>query len=113
MDPCCRVVHAKFYHLHVAAEIEAHQTRQPFFPIFYCRVLVSCKQLPQSLLLADKSGTWCSLKLLKPVWFKVRRVVQRWYSAYLGSNEWLFEFLLPFYHVEAVCLFSSESHESS
>ncbi len=25
--------------------------------------------------------------------------VQRWYSAYLGCNEWLFELLLPFYHL--------------
>ncbi len=25
--------------------------------------------------------------------------VQRWYSAYLGCNQWLFELLLPFYHL--------------
>ncbi len=25
--------------------------------------------------------------------------VQRWYSAYLGCNEWLFELLLPFFHL--------------
>ncbi len=25
--------------------------------------------------------------------------VQRWYSAYLGSNEWLFELLFPFYQL--------------
>ncbi len=25
--------------------------------------------------------------------------IRRWYSAYLGCNEWLFELLLPFYHL--------------
>ncbi len=34
--------------------------------------------------------------------------VQRWYSAYLGCNEWLFELLLPFYHFQPVCPFSSD-----
>ncbi len=28
--------------------------------------------------------------------------VQRWYSAYLGCNEWLFELLLSFYHLYPV-----------
>lgn len=28
--------------------------------------------------------------------------IQRWFSAYLGSNEWLFELPLPFYHLEPV-----------
>ncbi len=34
--------------------------------------------------------------------------VQRWYSAYLGCNEWLFELLLPFYYLYSVCPFSSD-----
>ncbi len=34
--------------------------------------------------------------------------VQRWYSAYLGCNEWLFELLLPFYHLYPVYPFSSD-----
>ena len=38
------------------------------------------------LLLAERSGTRCGLLLLQPICFKVRRVVQRWYSAYLGCG---------------------------
>ncbi len=34
--------------------------------------------------------------------------VQRWYSAYLGCNEWLFKLLLLFYHLQPVCAFSSD-----
>ncbi len=34
--------------------------------------------------------------------------VQRWYSAYLGCNEWLFELLLSFYHLYPVFPFSSD-----
>ncbi|MDG2633082.1 hypothetical protein P7M35_25030, partial [Vibrio parahaemolyticus] len=33
---------------------------------------------------------------------------QRWSSAYLGCNEWLFELLLSFYHLELVWPFSSD-----
>ncbi len=52
------------------------------------------------LFLADRSGTgvvfccWSS----SASGFNVL-CVQRWYSVYLGCNEWLFELLLPFYNL--------------
>ncbi len=61
------------------------------------------------LFLADRSGTRCGLLLLEPICFRVQVLcVQRWYSADLGCNEWLFELLLPFYHLSPVCPFSSD-----
>ncbi len=53
------------------------------------------------LFLGDRSGTRCGLLLLyspSASGFDVL-CVQRWYSAYLGCNEWLFELLLTFYHL--------------
>ncbi len=49
------------------------------------------------MFLADRSGTRCGL-LLSASGFEMF-CVQRWYSAYLGCNKWLFELLLPFYHL--------------
>ncbi len=31
--------------------------------------------------------------------------IQRWHFAYLGYNEWLFELLLPIYHLTGYFLF--------
>ncbi len=46
------------------------------------------------LFLADRSGTWCDLLLLKPICFRVRRVVRSddGILPYLGCNECLFEY---------------------
>ncbi len=85
MDPCSHVLYAKFwpYPLNVAAEIETHQTRERF-----------------SNLLLSNFGELLVFYCFSPSasGFDVL-CVQRWYSAYLGSNKWLFELLLPFYHL--------------
>ncbi len=58
----------------------------------FWRACVNCSL--RFLFLADRSGTRCGLLLQGSTC-----CVQRWYSAYLGCNEWLFELLLPFYHL--------------
>ncbi len=65
------------------------------------------------LFLADRSGTRCGLLLCSPSasGFEVL-CVQRWYSAYLGCNEWLFEFLLPFYHLSHHSPLTSEINKA-
>ncbi len=61
-------------------------------------VCVNC--ILRVLFLSDRSSTRCGLLLLEPICFRVRRVVcSEMYSADLGCNEWLFELLLPFYHL--------------
>ncbi len=116
IDPCFPVLYDKFwlYHLNVAAEIETHQTRQRF----------------SNLLLSDfgesvwivSSVSWSYLTGAAPgvvfcCWspsasgFDVL-CVQRWYSAYLGCNKWLFELLLPFYHLKPVWPFSSDINQT-
>lgn len=45
------------------------------------------------------------------LWFNVL-CLQRWCSAFLDCTEWLFQLLLPFFHLEPVCPVSSDlSHQ--
>ncbi len=103
MDPCFHVLYAKFwpYHLNVAAEIKTHQTRQRFSNLLLSNfgdpvwivASVSCSYLTG----AAPGVVFCCCSS-SASGFDVL-CVQRWYSAYLGCNEWLFELLLPFYHL--------------
>ncbi len=103
MDPYFHVLYTKFwpYHLNVAAEIETHQTRQRFSNLLLSnfgelvRIVasVSCSELTG----AAPGVVFCCCRP-SASGFDVL-CVQRWYSAYLGCNEWLFELLLPFYHL--------------
>ncbi len=103
MDPCFHVLYVKFwpYHLNVAAEIETHQIRQRFSNLLLSNsgkpvwivVSVSCSYLTG----AAPGVVFCCCSS-SASGFDVL-CVQRWYSAYLGCNEWLFELLLPFYHL--------------
>ncbi len=106
------VLYAKLWpdHLNVAAEIETHQTRQRFYNLLlsdfgepvWIVACVSCSYLTG----AAPGVVFCCWSP-SASGFDVL-CVQRWYSAYLGCNEWLFELLLPFYHLYPVCPFSSE-----
>ncbi len=101
MDPC--VLYAKFwpYHLNVAAEIETHQTRQRFSNLLLSdfgeplRIVaaVSCSWLTG----AAPGVVFCCCSLSASRFYVL--CIQWWYSAYFGCNEWLFELLLPFYHL--------------
>ncbi len=103
MDPCFHVLYAKFcpYHLNVAAEIETHQTRQRFSNLLLSnfgepvRIIasISCFKLTG----AAPGVVFCCCSP-SASGFDVL-CVQRWYSAYLGCNEWLFELLLPLYNL--------------
>ncbi len=98
MDPCFQVLYAKFwpYHLNVAAEIETHQTRQRFYNLLlssfgesvWIVVSVSCSYLTG----ATPGVVFCCCSPSSSG-FDVL-CVQRWYSAHLGCNEWLFELLV-------------------
>ncbi len=90
MDPCFHVLYAKFwlYHLNVAAEIESN-----FGESVWIVSSVSCSYLTGAapgVVFCCWSPSASGLDVL---------CVQRWYSAYLGCNEWLFELLLSFYHL--------------
>ncbi len=103
MDPRFHVLYAKFwpYHLNVAAETETHQIRQRFSNLLLSNfgepvwivASVSCSYLTG----AAPGVVFCCCSP-SASGFDVL-CVQRWYSAYLGCNEWLFELLLPFYHL--------------
>ncbi len=96
MDPCFRVIYDKFwpYHLKVAAEIETLKTRQRFSNLLLSnfgepvRILASIST--PGVVFCCCSPSAAGIAVL---------CVQRWYSAYLGCNEWLFELLLHFYHL--------------
>ncbi len=61
------------------------------------------------LFLADRSGTGVVFCCCSPSASKFYVLsIQRCSSAYLGCNEWLFELLLPFYHLKPVWPFSSD-----
>ncbi len=87
-------------HLNVAAEIKTHQTRQRFSNLLLSSFVdpvwivssVSCSYLTG----AAPGVVFCCWSP-SASGFDVL-CVQRWYSAYLGCNEWLFELLLSFYH---------------
>ncbi len=95
--------YAKFwpYHLNVAAELETHQNRQHFSNLLLSNfgesveivASVSCSYLTG----AAPGVVFCSC-IPSASGFDVL-CVQRWYSAYLGCNERLFELLLSFYHL--------------
>ncbi len=104
MDPCFHVLYDKFwpYHLNVTVEIETHQTRQRFSNLL-CPILVSepvwiVSSISCSSLTGAAPGVVFCCCSPSASGFDVL-CVQRWYSAYLGCNEWLFELLLPFYHL--------------
>ncbi len=108
MDPCFHVLYTKFwlYHLNVAAEIENTdiiennlQTRQYFFQSSIVQFWWACENHSLRFLLigAAPSVVFCCCRP-SASGFDVL-CVQRWYSAFLGCNEWLFELLLPFYHL--------------
>ncbi len=103
MDPSFHVLYTKFWphHLNVTAEIETHQTRQRFSN------LLSSNFVEPVRIVASVSCSWLTGAAPGVVFccwspsasgFNVL-CVQRWYSAYLGCNEWLFELLLPFYYL--------------
>ncbi len=100
MDPCFRVLYAKFwpYHLNVAAEIETHQTRQCFYNLllssFVDPVWIVSSVCCSYLTGAAPGVVFCCWSP-SASGFDVL-CVQRRYSAYLGCNEWLFELLLSF-----------------
>ncbi len=102
MDPCFHVLFAKFwlYHLN-AAEIETHQTRQRFSNLllsnFGDSVWIVSSVCCSYLTGAAPGVVFCCWSS-SASGFDVL-CVQRWYSAELGCNEWLFELLLPFYHL--------------
>ncbi len=116
MNPCFYILYAKFwpYHLNVAAEIETHQTRQRFSNLLlsgfgdpvWIVSSVSCSYLTR----AAPGVVFCCCST-SASGFDVL-CVQRWYSAYIGCNEWLFELLLPFYHLYPVCPFSSDINKA-
>ncbi len=95
--------YAKFwpYHLNVAEEFESHQTRKRFSNLLLSnfgdpvRIVasVSCSYLTGA---APGVVFYCCSP--SALGFDVL-CIQRWYSTYLGCNEWLFELLLPFYHL--------------
>ncbi len=88
MDPCFHVLHAKFwlYHLNVAAEIKSN-----FGEFVWIVSSVCCSYLTG----AAPGVVFCCWSP-SASGFDVL-CIQRWYSVYLGCNEWLFELLLPFY----------------
>ncbi len=83
-------------HLNVAAEIETHQTRQHFSNLLLSNfgdpvwivASVSCSYLTG----AAPGVVFCCWSP-SASGFDVL-CVQRWYSAYLGCNEWLFEIMV-------------------
>ncbi len=96
IDPCFHVLYTKFWpHLNVAAEIETHQTRQRFSNLILSNSVdpvwivssVSCSYLTG----AAPGVVFCCWSP-SASGFDVL-CVQRWCSAYLGCNEWLFELL--------------------
>ncbi|AWO96124.1 Kinesin-like protein, partial [Scophthalmus maximus] len=71
------------------------------FPILYCPILLT--GVAPGVVFCCCSPSSSRFDVL---------CVQRWYSAFLGCNKWLFELLLPFYHLEPFCPFSSDlSHQ--
>ncbi len=76
-------------------------------------VCVNC--ILRFLFLSNRSGTGVVFCCCSPSasGFDVL-CVQRWYSAYLGCNEWLFELLLPFYQqCQRSWLFSQQPKHSA
>ncbi len=110
MNPCFYVLYAKFwpYRLNLAAEIETHQTRQRFSNLLLSNFgepvwivdSVSCSSLTG----AAPGVVFCCCSP-SASGFDVL-CVQRWYSAYLGCNKWLFELLLPFYHLHLCIIYA-------
>ncbi len=97
MDPCFHVLYTKFwlYHLN-AAEIKTHQIRQRFINLLLSNfgepvwivASVSCSYLTgvaPGVVFCCCSPSASGFDVL---------CIQRWYSTYLGCNEWLFELLL-------------------
>ncbi len=99
MHPCFHVLYSKFWPYHL--KIKTHQTRQRFSNLILSNfgdpvwivVSVTCFYLTG----AAPGVVFCCWSP-SASGFDVL-CVQRWYSAYLGCNEWLFELLLPFYHL--------------
>ncbi len=97
---CCRFVGCTSM-MRISAEIETHQTRQrfpnlilsnlgdPVWIVFPCPVLIWQERHP-GVVFCCWSPSASGFDVL---------CVQRWYSADLGCNEWLFELLLSFYHL--------------
>ncbi len=105
IDPCFHVLYAKFwhYHLNVAAEIETHQTRQRFSNLLLSNFgeplqIVACSLLTG----AAPSVVFCCCNPSASGFNML--CVQRWYSAYLDYNEWLFESFFSCM-LAAYCLF--------
>ncbi len=100
---CFHELYVKFwpYHRNVAAEIETHQTKLLFSNLLFSnfgepvRIVASvcCSYLTG----ATPGVVFCCCSP-SASGFDVL-CVQRWYSAYLGFNKWLFELLLSFYHL--------------
>ncbi len=99
MDPCFHVLYAKFWpcHLNVAAEIETHHRRQRFSNLVLSNFWWACANCSLSFLFLAPGVVFCCCSPSASE-FDVL-CIQRWYSAYLGCNEWLFELLLPFCHL--------------
>ncbi len=86
-------------HLNVAAEFETHHTRQRFSNLLLSSFGESVwivSSVCCSYLTGAAPGVVFCCWSPSASGFDVL-CVQRWYSAYLGCNEWLFELLLPFY----------------
>ncbi len=81
-------------HLNVAAEIETHQIRQRF-PIFYCPTLES---LFPVLIWQERHPVWSSAAVVHLLQGSTCCVFRDGILHTL-VNEWLFELLLPFYHL--------------
>ncbi len=65
------------------------------FPIFYCPILVSlCELYPPFPVLSwqERHMMWSSAAVAHLLQGPMCVVVQRWYSAYLGCNEWFFSY---------------------
>ncbi len=98
MDPCFHVLYTKYWPY-------IWMLQQKSRLVSFSNILLSNfgESVNCSLcffFLADRSGTRCGLLLLESICFRVWRVVcSEMYSADLGCNEWLFELLLPFYHL--------------
>ncbi len=88
-------------HLNVAAEIKTHQTRQRFYNLLLSSFDESVwivSSVCCSYLTGAAPGVVFCCWSPSASGFDVL-CVQRWYSADLGCNEWLFELLLSFYHL--------------
>ncbi len=104
MDPCFHVLYAKFWPT-IWMSLQKSRLIRPsnVFTIFYCPIFVSlCELLPPFPVLSWQEQHRCGLVFCccspSASGFDVL-CIQRWYSAYLGCNKWLFELLLPFYHL--------------